>query len=478
MKLQPYLLFVFCIIISTCCLAETTTLSGTVKNKNIKKVRIGLFTNNIEIIPENHIAEVKNGIFNVSFDLEKATWGFIYLEDTTYNVFISPGKQIKIVTDGNQIIFKGGNANENTFLVNIGKSGIWDYKNYDIHMHPDSVYKSMRSKRAYCLNLFAQANKKHPFSTTFTRFFKAEDACRFNSFLIQFPLAYAGEHKILLNDKILNQYKHPIKYYCNDNYVNCPGYIPLLLDAISKKASYLSRLKNIPYNRAQINIFTDSLTGKTRDYIMGYGICATYLIYNNPDTLLAKAFFKNATDKFAIVSVKKIISNYNYTINIKNKPLPDKIKNTILIDTANKEISLGNLVEQHKGHIMYIDVWSYFCLPCRAEMPFSKKLSDEYKGSDIDFISFISDTGKELKPWDEYFSIAGHKNNHYRLKNGFDAGLIKELFIMGNPAYIIIGKKGEFIEREAPRPSEPEKLKPLLNNLLTQSNPSQAKSNK
>jgi len=49
---------------------------------------------------------------------------------------------------------------------------------------------------------------------------------------------------------------------------------------------------------------------------------------------------------------------------------------------------------------------------------------------------------------------------------------------MGNPAYIIIGKKGEFIEREAPRPSEPEKLKPLLNNLLTQSNPSQAKSNK
>ena len=44
-------------------------------------------------------------------------------------------------------------------------------------------------------------------------------------------------------------------------------------------------------------------------------------------------------------------------------------------------------LEDFRGKYVYIDVWATWCAPCRAEIPFLKKLEEKYHQKDIVFLS-------------------------------------------------------------------------------------------
>lgn len=122
----------------------------------------------------------------------------------------------------------------------------------------------------------------------------------------------------------------------------------------------------------------------------------------------------------------------------------------ILTDTTGEEFSISNM----KGKILYIDVWSSWCGPCREEIPEIKKIYKKYNsmGLEIIGISIDSDKQKWLKAiredkqtWKAYCELKDWRNNKFA----------KRFSIYSIPANFLIDEKGILVAQDL----SPESLK-------------------
>lgn len=133
-----------------------------------------------------------------------------------------------------------------------------------------------------------------------------------------------------------------------------------------------------------------------------------------------------------------------------------------ILSLDEKRLSFPNIFSQNK--FTYIDFWASWCGPCRTEMPYSKKLEEEYGKKGIQFI-YVS-TDENLSAWKNASHQVGLTiRNSYFLINGSNSTLLKKFKITMIPRYIIMDSKGQFINQNAPRPSDP-KLKYLFDEIL------------
>lgn len=125
--------------------------------------------------------------------------------------------------------------------------------------------------------------------------------------------------------------------------------------------------------------------------------------------------------------------------------------------------SIQDVIKEHNGKIIILDFWASWCAPCRAEMPYSKKLLAHYSEKEVIgmYIS-VDENDAEWKRANEELNL-GDKWS-YRFA-GANLDFINQYKIMGVPRYMIVNKNGKIIHEDSPRPSDP-KLKELLDALL------------
>jgi thiol-disulfide isomerase/thioredoxin len=148
------------------------------------------------------------------------------------------------------------------------------------------------------------------------------------------------------------------------------------------------------------------------------------------------------------------------------KGLKTLFEENIMTSTDGTEKSISEIIKSHKGKVIYIDFWASWCASCRVRMPASIKLSEKYKGEDIVFVFFSTD--KEESAWKkaiEATSIAGI-GEHYRKDQNEMNELLKFLYIYSIPHYLIVGKDGQLINRDALHPGDP-RLEKQLRKLMS-----------
>ena len=97
-------------------------------------------------------------------------------------------------------------------------------------------------------------------------------------------------------------------------------------------------------------------------------------------------------------------------------------------------------------------------------MPNSKKLEEIYVKKGINFI-YIS-TDKRIEAWKKASRQIGlSQNQSFYLVNGDESKLSKKYKIATIPRYMLIDEKGQFINQNAPRPSDP-KIRQIFDELL------------
>lgn len=125
--------------------------------------------------------------------------------------------------------------------------------------------------------------------------------------------------------------------------------------------------------------------------------------------------------------------------------------------------TLAEILERHKGKIIYIDFWASWCGPCVAEMPHSRRLHEKFADdSDIVFVYLsIDDADPAWLKAMERLKI-GETGEHYRRSRADIEPLMRALYIYSIPHYWIIDKEGNPHSLDAMPPSDPKLEKVLL----------------
>jgi thiol-disulfide isomerase/thioredoxin len=186
---------------------------------------------------------------------------------------------------------------------------------------------------------------------------------------------------------------------------------------------------------------------------------STNIINTTKDTAVANKYYqqflaKNTKQDYA----KEITQLYNNKILYSNgMPTPLFSFNNI----ANKPVALQSLL----GKYVYIDVWTTWCGPCKAEIPHLQKLEVAYKTKNIQFVSISVDEQKDATKWKNYVTKNKLGGLQLMADSSFESTFIKNMGINSIPRFILIDPQGKLVAANALRPSDAE-LRKMLDKLL------------
>lgn len=127
-------------------------------------------------------------------------------------------------------------------------------------------------------------------------------------------------------------------------------------------------------------------------------------------------------------------------------------------------------LESFKGKFVYIDVWATWCGPCIQQIPFLKDLEKQYHNKNIEFVSISTDEYRRSggsweaaeKKWRDF--VKAKELSGVQLWSGQDYSFQQAYQINSIPRFILIDPKGNIVDANAPRPSDP-RLKDLFTSL-------------
>ncbi|MEE9407691.1 MAG: redoxin family protein [Polaribacter sp.] len=157
-------------------------------------------------------------------------------------------------------------------------------------------------------------------------------------------------------------------------------------------------------------------------------------------------------------------SNYNNNLTMGKGNTSPNFEEYIDIKGGKKSL------DSFKGKYVYIDVWATWCGPCIREIPSLQNLEKKYHKKNIEFVSISTDESRRNggsweaaeKKWRDF--VKAKQMSGVQLWAGQDNSFQRAYQINGIPRFILIDPKGNIVDANAPRPSDP-RLKELFTSL-------------
>lgn len=374
--------------------------------------------------------------------------------DQMMNVYLERGDRASVSFSGKD--FKGTFAFEGEmepavkYLNTVVLTALPDE---DYALPFDEYVKKLEKKEAEAVKLLEASGVSK--AGNFEEIEKGRIRYSYATQLLMYPLG----HRFMVQDM---NYQPDQKYYdVLDTYVVADDLLADLdqyREFIAEAAHVLdadNRDETAAYPRAvaQMRFIADRFeAGKTRDvllhrlanaYVTRFGIEDIqdmeniYRTYVQDPVLVAK--YDAAREKWNLASV--------------GKPSPD-FKG---VDVNGKEYTLADF----RGKYVYIDVWATWCGPCRQEIPYLKKLDEDYKDAQIVFLSLSVDQDKAK--WEKM--VKEQSMSGVQLHIGQNSSFQQAYNIEGIPHFILLDREGRIIDKKMSRPSMDEVTRERIENL-------------
>ena len=109
------------------------------------------------------------------------------------------------------------------------------------------------------------------------------------------------------------------------------------------------------------------------------------------------------------------------------------------IDLNNQEITIGEILNKHKGKKVLIDIWASWCKDCIVGLPNLKKFQAENPEVTYLFLSL----DRNVKSWKIGLNRFNVKGEHYFMQAGKKGAFGDFLNLWWIPRYVVLNEKGE-----------------------------------
>jgi len=135
---------------------------------------------------------------------------------------------------------------------------------------------------------------------------------------------------------------------------------------------------------------------------------------------------------------------------------------TNIIDLNSPEYAnttFDDVIAKYEGKVIYLDFWASWCGPCKREMPYSHKMQETFLGKDVVFLYISSD--KNVSAWASAVDNLKLTGEHYLASLSVKRDYGTRFNVRFIPRYILIDKKGNVVDENAKRPSDPATVKDI-----------------
>lgn len=112
-----------------------------------------------------------------------------------------------------------------------------------------------------------------------------------------------------------------------------------------------------------------------------------------------------------------------------------------LEDTTGKKVRLGEIINQHIGQPLVIDVWATWCPDCIKAIPATKELMASHPEAKIVYLS----VDRERAKWNDGIKKYDLQGAHYFIPDGMKSPFGKDLELDWIPRYILLDKTGKIV---------------------------------
>jgi thiol-disulfide isomerase/thioredoxin len=112
-------------------------------------------------------------------------------------------------------------------------------------------------------------------------------------------------------------------------------------------------------------------------------------------------------------------------------------------------------LEDLRGKYVYIDMWATWCGPCIREIPSMKQVEEKYHGKNIEFVSISIDAAKDHEKWKKFVTDRQMGGVQLYADKDWSSAFAQAYGVNSIPRFILIDPKGNVVDADAPRPSDP-----------------------
>ncbi len=266
---------------------------------------------------------------------------------------------------------------------------------------------------------------------------------------------YEGYHGYLTKNrefKVSDTFPDPFKGIATDNdddFKNIPAYKNVVMSSFQKKVSEIMKKDSVSYQVAAINSIKTIKGEHIKNGLLndlGYEVSSR----NKDAAALYKEIMALSTD-----------DDFKKSLTKQFKDIKKTAKGMVSPTFVNYENHKGGTtsLEDLKGKFVYVDVWATWCGPCKAEIPFLKKVEKAYHGKNIHFLSVSIDKKKDHEAWVKMVKEMELGGIQLFADNDWNSKFVTDYGIKGIPRFILIDPAGKIVSASAPRPSSPALIK-------------------